>query len=288
MGLKSLLRWMRHDGGFSQPPKATTLAHVKTSSSATVFTDKAEAWVKYLAQSREDRYDSTYALDIEIAEPRVRFHGHNQKSSVLADHLNGAFAELQQRLSRMDFVEDRFRASIFGNPGNQTGTLRLRVSSVLPAEASREVLLNQSMNDATANIVLRRSMVDTVVERIASAGTDITAAEHLGLIWPIVRRLFSQLSISNNPRDRFVEKIDVTVVSCLIAMNVLYVGKKQQRLVPNEVGSLYEEYIAERDKITRDNLFSRHPYFRLLNDLQFMFQESTFLGPLVLRASHGA
>ena len=53
-------------------------------------------------------------------------------------------------------------------------------------------------------------------------------------------------------------------------------GKRGGRLVPTEVGALYEQYVARRDGLDADELFERHPYFRLLNQLDFMFDEGRF------------
>ncbi len=63
----------------------------------------------------------------------------------------------------------------------------------------------------------------------------------------------------------------MTVVSCLLAINLLYDDKRSGRLVPTQIGELYEQYVAQRDQIPREELFDRHPYFRLMNELSFMF-----------------
>jgi hypothetical protein len=80
------------------------------------------------------------------------------------------------------------------------------------------------------------------------------------------------------PRDRFVEKIELTVKTCLIAVNVLYSDKREGRLIPTQVGALYERFVSRRDAIHEDDLFDRHNYFRLLNQLGFMFTELGFRG----------
>ena len=107
--------------------------------------------------------------------------------------------------------------------------------------------------------------------------SNLKPREHLGLCWPLVRRVVAQLSFPNYPRDRFVEKIERTVTSCLIAINVLYEQKRGSRLVPNQIGELFEEYVVRRDNVPRDELFDRHPYFRFLNELNFMFEEGSYL-----------
>jgi serine/threonine protein kinase len=42
------------------------------------------------------------------------------------------------------------------------------------------------------------------------------------------------------------------------------------------VGELYERYVADRDQMPHRELFDRHPYFRLMNDLSFLFEESSY------------
>ncbi len=194
-----------------------------------------------------------------------------------ARHLGRAITTLQKRVRRKPFVARELEAAIFTNSSNLPGKILLRVSPMLPCEASREVPLGDPQDKVTSTIVLRESVVRAVMRDIAQAGLNLKPREHLGLCWPLVRRVVAQLSFPNYPRDRFVEKIERTVTSCLIAINVLYEQKRGPRLVPNQIGELFEEYVVRRDNVPRDELFDRHPYFRFLNELNFMFEEGSYL-----------
>ena len=139
--LMGLYRWLRHERGFRPADAAHLPSHIKTSFSATVFTSSSPAWVEYLDSTHDERYDSATNIDIIVASPKVSFVGHDVPSSQLAGHLTQALSELQQAISHKPFVAAQFNESIFGNPWNTSGELKLRVSSMLPCEASREVAL---------------------------------------------------------------------------------------------------------------------------------------------------
>lgn len=275
-GLKGLLRWLRYERGFNTDAVTSPRTTIKTSYPATVFSGGSTAWVRYLDSSRERRYDRGMEIDIIMSAERVAFAGRNEASDQLARHLTQAFVQLRRAIDQKPFVNAEFRRSVLRNRDNLSQDLALRVSSTLPCEASREVQLGRFGQTQSATIVLSQFMVRTVMRRVAEAGSDLTDEEHLGLCWPMVRRIVSQLGFPNTPRDRFVEKIELTVINCLLTVNVLYVDKRHQRLVPNTVGELFEEYISRRDGIPREELFERHPFFRLLNDLHFMFEENSY------------
>jgi len=275
---EALLRWLRHEGGF-RGRRATAARSPKTMTSATVFTGEAAEWIRYLEMSRRDRHQQEPRIGILLDRDTtaVRFRGSSPTSRSVAAHLNSAFACLEDKLAAKPFVHRVYAESVFQNPSNQETQLRLRLSPFLPSEASREVKLSNSDN-RIVYIVLRSSVFQRVVVNLATAGDDLTDEEHLGLCWPIVRRILSQLMFPNEPRDRFVEKIGLTVKTCLFAVNILYEGKRRGRLDPTQVGALYHRYVADRDGIAEDELFDRHPYFRLLNQLDFMFDELRFRG----------
>lgn len=277
IGLKSLLRWLRYESGFSEAPPAIAHARVKTSYASTVFSGQPAEWVRYLDLRHAERYDSPIYIDVHLSDRALAFAAASDVSRELAAHLSQAFDELQQTLrGKPAFVGKAFERAIFGNPSNRTGPVTLRVSSLLPCEASREVSLERAPDSSAVTIVLRGGMVATVLSNLRQAGRNQHPQEHLGLCWPLVRRLFSQLSFPNQPRDRFTEKIEQTVSGSLIALHVLYEGKRKLRLVPNRVGTRYEQYVSRRDHIPRAELHDRHPYFRLMNELHFMFHENSF------------
>ncbi|MCU0959333.1 MAG: hypothetical protein MUF48_04450 [Pirellulaceae bacterium] len=275
VGLKSLLRWLRHEGGFAPVRDVPRPRPVKTSLSATVFTGDAGPWVEYLTASRADRYDPTLQIDITVdpAAEAVQFRGANDTSAVLARHLQTAWQTLYKRLRRKPVVHRSLQQAVFANASNHGGPLALRLSRSLPCDASREVPLSTSARPAAVHLVVRESLVQQVIENLAQAGKHLPAEEHLGWCWPLLHRVVSQLSFPNVPRDRFVEKIDVTFTACLVTLHALYDGKRQQQLLPNAAGRVFETSVARRDGLAVEELYERHEYFRLLRELAFLLDE---------------
>ena len=278
VGVKTLLRWLRYESGFHRADEPIPERHARTSFSSTVFTGESDPWVAYLSASREARYDDAMRIRIQVDREagKLTFQGQNELSTAFAEQLETAFRVLERRIHDKRFVTNAYNQAVFGNPSNLTGQLYLRFSPRLPCEASREVPLGKASDTSATNIVLRQSVVTAVMRRLAKARGNAEPDEHLGIYWPIVRRVLSQLSFPDYPRDRFVEKIEVTVTACLMAINVLYEGKRHQRLIPNRIGELFQDYASRRDEIPHDELFERHPYFRLLNEMSFMFDEDAY------------
>jgi hypothetical protein len=226
VGLKSLLRWLRQEGGFTPAHQAVRPRPVKTSLSATVFTGESDAWVSYLTTTREQRYDSTLRIPVtcDPAADQLLFHGANETSQVLARHLQAAYQTFHATVRNRPFVIRALHRAIFENTSNLAGRITLRVSRTLPCNASREVPLATSLFPSDVHIVLRESVVHEVVQNLSQAGKHLKPEAHLGWCWPLLRRILSQLSFPDCPRDRFVEKIEVTLTSCLLALHALYEG----------------------------------------------------------------
>ncbi len=277
-GIKGLLRLLRHESGFRAPELPSIADHAKTSFASTVFSGESHQWVTYLQQSRSDRYVKDIRIWIELKRDaqQLILHADNEASRTLAGHLETAFRTFQARVRHKPFVAQAAHEAIFENSSNYDGDLRLRVSHLLPCEASREVKLGHSKEVVASIIVLREATVRAVLRNLISAGRETPADAHLGLTWPLVRRLISQLSYPDYPRDRFVEKIALTERNCLIAVNLLFDEKRHQQLVPNKVGKLFQQFIAHREGIRESDLFERHLYFRLLNELSFMLDEQSY------------
>lgn len=273
--LKGLFRRLRYERGFAPADMTRFRPTAPTLHASTVFAGEAAEWIRYLDTGRERRYDSPVKINIQLAARELAFSGDNEPSSTLAWHLTKSFSELQDVIRRKPFVHTEFNQGVLENHDNIGSELILRASSILPCDASREVELDHSPRPRTVLIVLSESLIRRVLRNLAAAGSDLTAEEHLGLCWPLTSCVLSQLSCPNNPRDRFVQKIETTFRGCLVMVNVLYEGRRRQCLVPNQMGKLFEEYMARRDGIPRAELFDRHPLFQLLNDLAFMLNESS-------------
>jgi hypothetical protein len=251
---------------------------VPTEYSATVFTGESEEWVSYLKRNREDRYlpARRIAIEWEPSNEFLRFRPLDAFAEKLAACLNAGYAAAEERARAKPFVRDTLRDLVFGNSSNGLTDLFIRVSPDLPSEGSREVLVDSSLAAVQTNIVLQKALVDQVLSSIGEATHESTSDDSLGLGWPILRRVLSQLGYSSYPRDRYVEKIDLVERLCLLSVNFLYEGKRDGVLVPNKAGALFQEYVCRRDEISAQHLFDRHPYFRLLNELSFVLDERRY------------
>ena len=175
--MKSFFRWLRDERGFKNSDAPPSPHHVKTSFSATVFSGESNEWVTYLSSEPTERYSRAIRIDIHVnAEARkISFVGHNEASTELARHLGRAITTLQKRVRRKPFVARELEAAIFTNSSNLPGKILLRVSPMLPCEASREVPLGDPQDKVTSTIVLRESVVLAVMRDIAQAGLEFEA-----------------------------------------------------------------------------------------------------------------
>src|SRR5262249_194094 len=117
---------------------------------------------------------------------------------------------------------------------------------------------------------LRKGLVETVLQELRELGQDAAAETRLGLTWPLLRQVISSLGFPSYPRDRFIEKIDLTTRDMLVAINLLFKEKADGRLVANAVGAAYLRHVSQQTKIDERDLFSQHPGFRLLNELSYL------------------
>lgn len=277
-GLKGLLRWLRYESGFTVPPEPAEAPHANTSLSCTVFSGTSQQWVTYLNTSREARYDPYLRVRV-IVDPQLQqvlFAGENDPSRTLAEQLTDALQHVLRALGDKPAAAHALRQTLFENPSNLTGQLFLRVSPQLPCDASREVAWGVREEEPVTNLVVRQTLLKTIARSLSRTGDKHHPLRQLGVAWPLLRRVISQLGFPNSPRDRFVEKIERTVADCLIAVNLLYTGTRHQQLVPNEAGKLFQRYVARRDDVPEGELFERHPYFRLLNELSFMLDPDAY------------
>jgi hypothetical protein len=277
--LTHLKRWLlRRSLAYERTTVSRDQSAIKTQFSATVFTGESEPWVSYLATPRQDRYDPDVRLTV-LWSGRNRllfFREENEASHALAECLNDAFVTLRQKARSKPFVAEKLDEMLFANEANGETDLDVRVSESLPSQSSREILFGESLSALDVKLVLRQSLVDPVLAGYRQAGCEAEPGVRLGHAWPLVLRLLTQLSYPNQPRDRFVERIDQTTRNCLIAINTLYKAKRRGRLVPTQVGSVYEEYVGRQVDIDPRQLFETHPYFRLLNELSFMLDERRY------------
>jgi hypothetical protein len=92
----------------------------------------------------------------------------------------------------------------------------------------------------------------------------------------VLRRVVSKLGYSSYPRDRFRDRIVLTSKVSFVTIQLLFDGKEKGKLVPNEAGDLYMDFVSERENIKKKHLYLRSDYFRMLNDMSFLVKEKNF------------
>jgi hypothetical protein len=245
----------------------------ETDISATVFGGEPSQWVRYLGTKRAERHAGVPVRILwDPAEHTLAFRAEDSSTGELVDVLNRGFPFLQQQLQRAPHAARILDDMIFGNASNGAAPLTLRVSAELPTEATREVDWDDDFRATDTCIVVRQSLVESVLRQLRELGPDATAETRLGLTWPLLRQVVSYLGYPSYPRDRFIEKINVTTRDMLLALNLLFREQAAGRLVANAVGAAYLRYESRQTRIAEDDLFRQHPYFRLLNELSYLLR----------------
>lgn len=239
--------------------------------STTVFAGESGEWQDYLQRSWEERPDGIVEMEVRPqARCRIGFSARNPRSTAWARALTQAFREIQSRLEKSPVAAGVFNDMIFRNPGNLEPGLALNSCTGLPAFASRETRLSEDQTVAESRILVRTKMLEEFEPLLDSTGSPM---DRLGKIWEVVRHILLQLGHESYPRDRFTERIKLTTNWALLNLHVLYEGKKDGRLQPNEAGEAFEILSARREKMDRRELFVREPFFRLLSDVSFLLRE---------------
>lgn len=217
-------------------------------------------------------------MDIELdpAAGQVRFHARNEDSQLWAARLNRGFHFLALRLDSHKKARSIYRELLFENTSNFANDLHLHATTPLPSEATREIRFNEKYEPVETDIVLRAEMLQEVEERFGSSSEALSDEQFLGFLWPVLRRVLSQLGYPSYPRDRFKDRIELTTRISFITLQLLFEGKHKGKLKPNEVGDLYLDYLAKRDGIRKKRLYIRHPYVRMLHDLSFLLKEKNY------------
>jgi hypothetical protein len=244
---------------------------IETDFSATVFTGDPQHWIRYLGTNRAQRYTKARVRILRNeSDQTLSFQAEEPGAQELADCLNRGMPLLRQQLQRTPHAARALDDTIFGNASNGRTPLTLRVSAQLPSDATREADLDHALQATDTCIVLRKHLVETVLQELRELGQDAAAETRLGLTWPLLRQVISYLGFPSYPRDRFIEKIDVTTRDMLIAINLLFQEKVAGRLVANGVGAAYLRHVSRQTKIAEGDLFNQHAEFRLLNELSYL------------------
>jgi hypothetical protein len=244
---------------------------VQTDHSATVFSGEPSQWVRYLDTDRAARYaDAPVPILWNPADRSLVFRAEQPGVQELADSLNRGLALLPEQLQRTPHAARVLDDLIFGNASNGEAPLSLRLSPDLPSEATREVAWDNALRATDVCIVVRKSLAEGVLRELRALPPEAAAETRLGLTWPLLRQVVSYLGYRNYPRDRFIEKIELTTRELLITLNLLFQGKAADRLTANAVGAVFLRHESRQTGIAEADLFSKHPYFRLLNELSYL------------------
>lgn len=251
---------------------------IKTGRTTTVFSGKPEEWEAYLQTPWDERRNHVLDIDIHLDRDgrNIRFLARNADSKPWCDWLKEGLALMRKRLASSPRALEVLDDLLFENESNYATPLHLHATSPLPGEATREVRFDADLRPIETDIVLRAEMLEEVGEHRLAAGKQAGDLRILGILWPVLRRLISQLGYPSYPRDRFKDRITLTAKVSFISLQLLFQGKEKGMLDPNEAGGLYMDYIAKRDGVKKKYLFHHQSYFRMLNDLSFLLKENYF------------
>jgi len=250
-----------------KPPKTLTLPASASGLSTTVFDGDAAAWSAHLDILWTLRPDRRFAWNVQFGDRgTVRLFARNADSEPWAAELNWAFEYVAECLERKPQLHKIYREML------EPSRLPLSVfsSACLPSPSSRETLLDGQSHPVATRVLLNSTLLDDVAAQLCPSERKPV---RLGRCWPVFQTLLRQVARHTVPRDRFIERIEETTLWALINLHVLYEERKQGKLVCNAVGEEFEQWEARRTGLSRNELYTRHPFFRLLNDLSFLLSE---------------
>ncbi|WFB35880.1 hypothetical protein P3T73_17140 [Kiritimatiellota bacterium B12222] len=250
----------------------------KTTHTTTVFSGEPEEWISYLKTPWNERRNHPLKLDVELDKKnrKVKFHGQNEISRLWAGYLTEGTVLIRKFLADSPITTQVLEELIFENETNFSSQLHVHATHPLPSMGTREVRFDDQLNPIETDIVLRAETLKSVEQRLKSEGKNISDIRKLGILWPVIRRIISQLGYSSYPRDRFRDRIVLTTKVSFITIQLLFDGKEKGKLKPNEAGDIYMDFVSEREEIKKKHLYLRSNYFRMLNDLSFLTKEKNY------------
>lgn len=252
----------------------------QTLRSSTVFSGDPDEWVRYLNTPWKQRRNHPLFMDIEIDRDgrRLSFHPRNEDSRDWADRLNTGFRILSERLEDHKRTRKVYRQLLFENKSNFAHDLHLHATSSLPSEATREIRFDDAYRPVETDIVLRAELLAEVEHRLEAVEHELSRTQTLGILWPVLQRILSQLGYASYPRDRFKDRIELTTRISFITIQMLFEKKQKGKLIPNEAGDLFLDIISRRHGVPKEHLHKRHPFVRMLYDLSFLLKEKNYDG----------
>jgi hypothetical protein len=259
----------------------TVTSSQKYSDNSVVFDGERTSWQKYLELTLEQRYEPEILLGVKPGSKRDAFEfnvlNQNFKSENLSRFLKDGFSLFMDKLGKYETAADIIKKEIFSNSANTVVPIQLKCSHHLPADSTREIFLDRSLNIKEVSIVLNSDLVQSVFEAYTKL-SDGSDDERLGILWGLVKPLLHELGHSNLPRDRFFEEIHQVWCDCVAMRNILFKNKRENgRLVPNKAGKAYCNFFAERMhqkgiKLSKEDMLSQ-PFFKMLNLLHRLVGE---------------
>ncbi len=244
---------------------------VRTELSTTVFSAEPEEWVRYLTLSPPERYLPEIRVQAHRHRPLklVAFEPENDASRSLAGLLDEGLRAVRSWLSARTHFLATFEDLFFGWLDGTSQTLSVRLISLVPSGSTRESAHEADSQTRGMRVVLNARLAEHVEE--ARHSESFRAADRrVGLYWPLISRLVSELAYPVAPLDRFAAKVDVFARITYVTLGVLYDGRKSGVLQKNPAGEVYEELASEHSGIPVKRLEDEHAYFRLLSALGFM------------------
>jgi hypothetical protein len=260
------------------PSEAAVPPGLRTELSTTVFSGEAKEWLRYLSLPAAARFEPDISVRVHL-HPDLRvtaFEPETEDSRWLADLLATGLKRTRKRLEDKPKVLSVFDDLLFANARRGERSINVRLSPDVPSDGTREVPRDGLTGHGETRIVLHSRLVRYVREALLAQarGTE----ESIGLYWPLISRLASQLAYPASPRDRFAEKIEVFSRITFVSVNVLYEARKSGFLIPTPAGAVYEDMVSASSNIPRRELMDRHPYFRMLNKLGFLLRGHGYAG----------
>lgn len=245
---------------------------IRTELSTTVFSAEPEDWVRYLKLPLSERYQPDIKVHVHLQRDwrLIAFEAESEHSKWLAELLEAGIRFAHQRLEPKPHVLRAFDELVFGDMNGQGRSVNVHLSPHVPSDGTREAAFDDGHGRAEVRVVLHSRLVQYVRE--ALEGSSLTPEQKLGLCWPLVSRLISELAYPAAPLDRFAAKIAVFAKLSYVTLNILYDGRKGGRLHRSAAGEIYEGLVSQASNIPRDRLEDQHPYFRMLSSLGFMLR----------------
>jgi len=251
------------------------------SNNSVVFEGEYSEWQAYLERS----YDKRYLPDIYIqVDPVVDTSGlkfttltQNQLAEELVVLLTEGLRLLDERLTSYPITAEILTREVYTNSANGIVPVLIKCSPYVPIDATREIILNDSLEIQAVSVVLNSELVQTVITAYQQV-FEGKKYERLGILWGLLRPLLHELGHSNMPRDRFFEEIHRIWCECVVMRNVFFRDKTQDGfLVPNKAGETYiklyiDKLVKPENEFAVENCFSL-PYFKMLNHLNRIVSE---------------